>query len=757
MQRLPRSYFIIALFIALIGIQTWAATAPAVAQFAPVANNGASQGPTGAPGWDTLKVDERRALLSRLSDEQVREILVGQLDRSARAETVQRDGSLMVGGIQAEAHVIRENLGKLLARIGDLPSALTLVYKNFTEGRSPWHVFYVLTGMTVMFTVGYIAERLFRRWTQPARRRFEQATPQQLGGKLGYLGLRIVLDLVAVGVFAVMTIATFFIFYQGHEPSRLMVTTYVSVVLIVRLASVVSTFLIAPGAPHVRMVPFDDADARYYHRCVIWFVGFVSFGILTGSFLSLLGLADDLHLLLTMFAALASTVMLCVMIWHGRNGIAALIRGGVAEGRVTRQVKEFLAETWHLLAIAYVVGVIGLTFVRRIAGEDTSAGVALGSIMIVLAVVLLDAAIGRLMNDFVRARQAANADAAGGANYIPAVRRGVRIMLVLVGVVVFAGLWGLNLFSMADQSLGATMTRTILDVGITVLIAYVGWQIAKTAIDKHLAAEDGEAEVERGAEGGGTGASRVRTLLPLLRRFLQILISVMVSMIVLSSLGVDIGPLIAGAGIFGLAIGFGAQTLVRDIVSGVFFLLDDAFRVGEYVDIGDVKGTVEKITVRSLVLRHHLGPLHTVPFGEIKYLSNYSRDWVIMKLQFRVTYDTDINRVKKIFKKIGADLLQDEVLGPGFIEPFKSQGVKAMEDSAIIVRGKFMAKPGEQFMIRKEIYRRVQEGFKEAGIEFAHRRVTVDLPANIDPASDQGKAVGDAAAAAIMEQEKSPA
>jgi len=207
--------------------------------------------------------------------------------------------------------------------------------------------------------------------------------------------------------------------------------------------------------------------------------------------------------------------------------------------------------------------------------------------------------------------------------------------------------------------------------------------------------------------------------------------------------------LIAGAGVVGIAIGFGAQSLVRDIVSGMFFLMDDAFRLGEYVDIGDVKGTVEGITVRSLVLRHHRGPLHTVPFGEINHLTNYSRDWVIMKLAFRVSYDTDVNKVKKIFKKIGADLMAHEELGEYFIEPLKSQGVLAMEDSAMIVRAKFMAYPGKQFQIRKEVYARVQAAFKEAGIEFAHRRVMVDLPPGFDEQNARGKAVAEAAAAAI--------
>ena len=122
-----------------------------------------------------------------------------------------------------------------------------------------------------------------------------------------------------------------------------------------------------------------------------------------------------------------------------------------------------------------------------------------------------------------------------------------------------------------------------------------------------------------------------------------------------------------------------------------------------------------------------------------------------MKLEFRVTYDTDISKVKKIFKKIGAEMLEHEVLGDDFIEPFKSQGVKAMEDSAMIIRGKFMAKPGTQFTIRKEIYDRVQSAFRENGINFAHRRVAVDLPPGIDKNTSQGKALAEAAAAAAQE------
>ena len=148
-------------------------------------------------------------------------------------------------------------------------------------------------------------------------------------------------------------------------------------------------------------------------------------------------------------------------------------------------------------------------------------------------------------------------------------------------------------------------------------------------------------------EGTGVG-SRSATLLLLLRKFIMCVLFVIVSLIVLSSVGVDIGPLIAGAGVIGLAIGFGAQTLVKDIIAGVFFLIDDAFRIGDYVETGSAKGTVEQISLRSLKLRHPRGMVFTVPCGGLKTVKNFSRDYIVSKLQFRIDYDSDINKIRKI-------------------------------------------------------------------------------------------------------------
>ena len=291
-----------------------------------------------------------------------------------------------------------------------------------------------------------------------------------------------------------------------------------------------------------------------------------------------------------------------------------------------------------------------------------------------------------------------------------------------------AGFYALiNVWNIGELLESNTFISNSYDVIFILFVGYITYNFFKIWIDNKIAAEGGPAELKPGDEGGAGGASRLATLLPLFRNFLLVLIFVCVTLIALTEMGINVAPLFAGAGVVGLAIGFGAQTLVRDVFSGAFFLFDDAFRKGEYIDLGEVKGTVEKVSVRSFQLRHHLGRLHTVPFGEIKFLTNYSRDWVMMKLPLRVTYDTDIEKVRKLVKKLGQRLLKDPEIGPQFLQPLKSQGVIEMQDSAMIIRVKFMTKPGDQWVIRKTVYAQLRELFIQEGIKFAHREVTVRL------------------------------
>jgi small-conductance mechanosensitive channel len=220
---------------------------------------------------------------------------------------------------------------------------------------------------------------------------------------------------------------------------------------------------------------------------------------------------------------------------------------------------------------------------------------------------------------------------------------------------------------------------------------------------------------------------RSYTLLPILRKFIGIVLVVMVTLIVLSSMGVNIGPLMAGAGVAGLAIGFGAQKLVADVLSGIFYLVDDAFRMGEYIEAGGVSGIVEGITLRNVMLRHHRGMLQIIPFSDLGSITNFMRGGIIVKFNLQFPYDTDIDKVRKTIKKVGQKMLDDPEMGSDFIQPVKSGGVREMGDSVMTIRVKFTAKPGAHFVIRREAFKRITKALEAQGIQYAHRKVIVEV------------------------------
>jgi small-conductance mechanosensitive channel len=191
---------------------------------------------------------------------------------------------------------------------------------------------------------------------------------------------------------------------------------------------------------------------------------------------------------------------------------------------------------------------------------------------------------------------------------------------------------------------------------------------------------------------------------------------------------------------------------VRDILSGVFYLMDDAFRVGDYIETAGNKGMVEYISLRSLRLRHPRGMVYTIPFGDMGSVQNFSRDYIITKLDVRVRYDADVDKIRKIVKKISKELEKDGETGRLLLSKIKSQGVREMDDSAMILRVKFKTKPGDQFVVRREVYRRIQERFRAQGIEFAHRNVTVYLPPEATGGADKEDPGADTVSGSTLER-----
>ena len=274
--------------------------------------------------------------------------------------------------------------------------------------------------------------------------------------------------------------------------------------------------------------------------------------------------------------------------------------------------------------------------------------------------------------------------------------------------------------------------RAIFESLVVLGLALITWRFASSYIARKIdeATPSAEKKEEDSDDefGGATSSGRSITLLPMLRRAIGSILVVMVILIVLSSLGVNISPLLAGAGVVGLAVGFGARKLVADILSGFFFLLDDAFRVGEYIQTGSIRGTVEAITLRNVKLRHHLGMLQVVPHSDLGAVTNFNRGGMVIKFPLEFSYDTNIDKVRKIIKQVGQDMQEDAEMAEAFLQPLKSQGVYGIGNSVMVIRVKFTAKPGKQFIIKREAFRRITEALNARGIHYAHRKVIVDFP-----------------------------
>lgn len=327
-------------------------------------------------------------------------------------------------------------------------------------------------------------------------------------------------------------------------------------------------------------------------------------------------------------------------------------------------------------------------------------------------------------------------DAAEGLHLVAVyLDRGIRALLIAGAVLMLAHAWHVDLAEMTSRdTLLTRLVRGALASVVILLAADLLWQLVKALIDRRLAgtrilaSPDSEEALRQ---------ARLRTLLPIFRSAIFVVLATVAVLMALSAMGVEIGPLIAGAGVVGVAVGFGSQTLVKDVISGIFYLLDDAFRVGEYIQSGNYKGTVESLGFPSLKLRHHRGPIFTVPYGQLGAVQNLSRDWVIDKMTVGVTYDSDLDLAKRIIKQVGKELAADPEFAPNIIESLKMQGVEQFGDFAIQLRLKMMTRPGEQFAIRRKANTLIKKAFDTNGIQFAFPTVQVAGREEAAPAAAQ--------------------
>src|SRR5215472_3461122 len=510
--------------------------------------------------------------------------------------------------------------------------------------------------------------------------------------------------------------------FTGTETFQKVASLIISTSIVAWLLFVVLSLPLAVNRPGLRCVPLSDREAAEVRRFILRIVslGAVSWITVVSLYLSWVG--DGLPRLVLVVVGL----VICAISLH-------------ALGRIRSRFSAF-ANMCHKLA---GFGVIGLTVIWCIALLSRRLPpfwpVLLSVIILAglpaadgMAALLLDRLKRRLSHSGPASRRifspsddpeaeglaalekpleqveqgAVRAELAGSVSDLTAVvRQVVRWAITIAAVLLLADTWSFDLYQILPQW-APTVLGSIAEAGVTLLIGWYAWRLFETGL-----------AVKLSREAGGT-QNRARTVQPLIRAVGELVIGAIALMSALSSLGLNIAPLLASAGVVGIAVGFGAQTLVRDLFSGASYLIEDVFRIGDYIESGSTKGVVERITFRTLALRHQNGPLHFVPYGSLGSVRNNSRDWVIDKFEIPLPVTVDSERIRKLVKRIGLEMLENPELARIIDVPLKAK-LYRIEPGVKIFRCKVQTPPGKQFEIRAEAYRRIEAALNENRITFA--------------------------------------
>jgi small-conductance mechanosensitive channel len=544
------------------------------------------------------------------------------------------------------------------------------------------------------------------------------------------IGAILALDLVGVAAVWLISYGAIGIWFSRGVGQDKLAAAVLAGIFAWRLYMLAFRFVLRPGLAGARLAAMEDGEAAALYRRIALIVFLIMALRIVIRLLIATGTPAEA---IAAGQILVTSLVLGFVFWMAARSRIAVGRWLAGLAFAQNSLAGRLGAHWLTVAAPLFLA-LGLTQIYgAVVARYTVPNAVLLTLNALIALILFQTLARYLtrprpaaLPDIAQAEPAAEpvADAAAmpaPRGFTDVVVRCIRTAILLAIMVFVAQSWIVDVFALVDEQGWRTLARSSLATAVTLFLAFVAWEL----VDFFTRAKPASAsDVAAAGEGSGSG-SRLATMLPLLRVVLAITIGVLALLIVLSEMGVNIAPLLAGASVFGLALSFGSQALVRDIVSGIFYLSDDAFRIGEYIDCGKAKGSVEGFTLRSIRLRHQNGQVHTIPFGQLGQITNFSRDWATVKFNLRFKRDTDLEKLRKTVKKIGDQMQADPEFANDFIAPLRMQGVADILDNAILVRFKFTVKPIQPSYVQRVAVKTMVTTFPSVGIEFADSMVAV--------------------------------
>lgn len=579
--------------------------------------------------------------------------------------------------------------------------------------------------LVLIFGLGLLAEWLAHRALRRPRDALDARAP--VSGKnwrwlrrIPLVIARLGLDLVPVGAFAIISYGLI----SAVNPlptTQLVILTVNNAYMVSRAVMASSRMLLSPASAPLRLLPVADETAAYITVWLRRITLVIVFGYAIAEAGLLFGLPWSAYDFITRVCLLIVTLFLIIVILQNRQAVADVLRAPdlvetdhpTASRRFARSARDRLAEVWHILAILWLLAAWGVWALQVREGFERLTRVSLLTVVILAAAKLIDVVARRAIQRGFRV----GPDLAGrypglearANRYLPAFKG-----IVTAIVTVFAGLllleaWGLDSFSwFAQGQLGNRLVSSLVSIGFTIFLAVLVWEVVNAAIARHLQRLTRDSQAARSA--------RVRTLLPMLRTALLVVILVFVALNALTEIGVNVAPLLAGAGVIGLAIGFGSQKLVQDVITGIFLLFEDAVAVGDVVQLGGLTGVVEQLSIRSIKLRALDGAVHIIPFSAVTTVTNNTRDFAFAVLDISLAYGQDLDKVTENLKSLVSEMRTEGRWRTAIRDEMDIMGVDKLAEGGLTLRCRVKTDPTQRWPVQRELNRRIERSFGANGI-----------------------------------------
>ncbi len=659
---------------------------------------------------DTIEDEARRAELLR----QINALIALRQAEAAAEETEPTLGAIIIEQVSAHTETLGRQLSSLASALLAAPAGVDRLREGLADPakRAMWQE--GALSLLAVLVGGYFAGRVVGRLLKRPLAAISIRAGESLLTRMPLLVARLLLILVQPAAFA--AVGALLVGLAGDSGvTRPVVLSVIYAAALAGAINAVARTILAPGEAEARPVAMTDESAQYLYIWIrrVTVVGI--YGFFAVQILEYLGLSAPAAAFLFKLVGLVLALLSVMLVMQNRRAVARMI-AGEGSGRLPL-LRRRLADLWHVLAIlyfviSYLVWVIGMPggFAYMVRATLLSALVTMLAVAVAgLAVGVVDRAFS-LSDDVKRRLPGLEARV---NRYLPFMRSALRYIVSLTAGLAVLQAWGLDILLWLGEPAGQALLGRLASIAAIVLLAAVIWETLSAAIERYLDSED------------GLHSQRARTLLPLIRKVTFVVLSVVVGLTLLSELGIDIAPLLAGAGVVGLAVGFGAQTLVKDVITGLFILIEDTISVGDFVSLGGHDGTVEALSIRSIRLRDPAGTVHTVPFSDVTSVVNYTREFAYAVLEIGVGYGEDVDRVIEVIKEVGAELRADPDVGTSIQDDLQVLGLDSFGDSAVVIKVRIRTAPGMQWAIRRAYNRLLKIRFDKENIEIPFPQRTV--------------------------------